>query len=320
MKPKHKPLFGLLLTAALLASAAFVLLDTFVIPRPMPQVQNTTQTLRPTASPASQSAALAASETASVPDANTSADAVLATETSYTGGGLAITIETARAHDTTFYVADIRVDDPLQLKTALAQGTFGRNIKQTTSAMAVENAAILAINGDYYGFRDSGYVIRGGTLYRDTPRRAGDDEALVINSAGDFSIIRESETSAQALLDAGARQVFSFGPGLVVDGQVAVTAADEVSQSKTSNPRTAIAQVAQGHYLILVSNGRTDESAGLSLQQLAQELAARGAVTAYNLDGGGSSTLVFNGKILNAPAGGRGGESERQVSDIVYFG
>lgn len=301
MKPaRRRPPWMILFTAALLGCSVFVLLDAFVIPRPAAQVP----------------AAVSAGEGAGVQEEEPAGEAVV-TATSYEAEGLTITLETTRVYDTTLYVADIYLSDPSLLKTALAGDTYGRNIKAATSAIAAENDAILAVNGDFYGARDTGYVIRGGVLYRDA---AGAGEALVIGADGSFSIVDQGVVSAEDLLAAGARQVLSFGPALVVDGQVAVDGDDEVSKARSSNPRTAIGQVGQGHYIFLVSDGRSDESEGLTLLQMAEELAARGVQTAYNLDGGGSSTLVFNGEVVNNPAGGRGGESERQVSDIVYIG
>lgn len=83
--------------------------------------------------------------------------------------------------------------------------------------------------------------------------------------------------------------------------------------------RTAIGQVSATHYIVIVSDGRTSESAGLSLVELAQEFQERDCTTAYNLDGGGSSTMYFNGKIVNNPTDGRS-FGEREVSDIVYIG
>ena len=87
----------------------------------------------------------------------------------------------------------------------------------------------------------------------------------------------------------------------------------------TSNPRTAIGQISELHYVVIVSDGRTSESTGLSLLELAQEFKDRGCTTAYNLDGGGSSTMYFNGEIVNNPTDGKS-SGEREVSDIVYFG
>lgn len=286
----------------------FVLLDAFVIPKsyavveaPTPDTPDRISTVIEETLTVGTDTAEAASETAEI------------TDHSYSDENIQITVETVQEYDTTFYVADIQLTNPDYLKTALAQNTYGRNIKQTTSGMAADHDAILAINGDYYGFRDSGYVLRNGVLYRDS----GSGDALIIDQEGNFSIADQSEMTTEMIADAW--QIFSFGPALIADGVVQVDESSEVSQSKTSNPRTAIGQVGEGHYIMIVSDGRTDESEGLSLLQLAQEFAEREAVTAYNLDGGGSSTMVFNGTVMNTPTSGRSNR-EREVSDIVYIG
>ena len=71
---------------------------------------------------------------------------------------------------------------------------------------------------------------------------------------------------------------------------------------------------------MVVSDGRTDRSAGLTLYQLAGFLQSLGATTAYNLDGGGSSTMYFNGRVINEPVNHGSTVSERSISDIVYIG
>ena len=68
-----------------------------------------------------------------------------------------------------YFVADVVLDDATRLKNAFADAQFGRNIIAGTSDIAEENDAIFAINGDYYGFRSNGIVIRNGVLYRDEP-------------------------------------------------------------------------------------------------------------------------------------------------------
>lgn len=235
----------------------------------------------------------------------------------YSDENMQISVSKVRAYDTDIYVADIQVSSAEYLKTALAQGSFGRNLKDTTSNMAEEAGAVLAINGDYYGFRDDGYVLRNGVLYRDTASTGTD--ALVVYGDGTMAAVSQDTTSAAQLEESGAWQVLSFGPVLVSDGSLAVTAGDEVDQSMGSNPRTAIGMVSPLHYVVVVSDGRTDGNAGLSLYQLAQVFVDNGAVFAYNLDGGGSTTLYFKGEVLNSPtSGNRSGE--RSVSDIVYFG
>ena len=286
-------LFSLLMVGAV----TFVLLDTFAIQKSVVVVESP--------------AAMAVQETSS-----TQSDPVI-TENSYEDENIKINIETVQKYDSTIYVADIQVSDVSYLKTAFANNTYGRNIKATTSETAAAQNAIFAINGDYYGFRDGGYVLRNGTTYRDTARSAGDDDALVIDNEGNFAIVSESQTSMAALSDNW--QILSFGPGLVENSQITVDSSSEVSQAMTSNPRTAIGQISELHYVVIVSDGRTSESTGLSLLELAQEFKDRGCTTAYNLDGGGSSTMYFNGEIVNNPTDGKS-SGEREVSDIVYFG
>ena len=132
--------------------------------------------------------------------------------------------------------------------------------------------------------------------------------------------VNQSDETASELLKNGAQQVLSFGPTLVENGKVTVSEDAEVGQSQASNPRTAIGQVGKNHYVVVVSDGRTSESTGLSLYQLANVMKKHGATYAYNLDGGGSSTMVLNGKVINNPVGGSGQSSERTVSDMLYFG
>jgi len=117
----------------------------------------------------------------------------------------------------------------------------------------------------------------------------------------------------------GVVNLLAFGPSLVENGEITVDTNSEVGQSMASNPRTAIGIIDENHYIIVVSDGRTSESQGLSLYQLAEVMKSYGVKTAYNLDGGGSSTLYFNGQVINKPTT-NGTISERAVSDIVYIG
>jgi exopolysaccharide biosynthesis protein len=155
-------------------------------------------------------------------------------------------------------------------------------------------------------------------LYQ-TIARSGTSEALVINADGSFEIIDEGSSDAQTLYEEGALQVFTFGPGLIKDGEVSVTSRSEVSKSTLSNPRTAIGMIDTLHYIFVVSDGRTSQSAGLSLLELAEVMQEYGCTEAYNLDGGGSSTMVFNGEVINNPTDGHS-YGERKVSDIIYIG
>ena len=243
------------------------------------------------------------------------------TSDTYSDDKLSIKLKDYTVSGTAVHVAEVKADSASYLKTAFAQGSYGRNVTATTSDIAESVDAILAINGDYYGAQEKGYVIRNGKLYRSTASSGSED--LVIYKDGSFEIINESEVTAEELIAKGAVQTLSFGPALVENGKISVDSDDEVGRAMASNPRTAIGIKSDGTYVFVVSDGRTDESEGLSLLQLAEFMENLGAETAYNLDGGGSSTMVFKGNIVNTPTGGgigNGSGSERKVSDIVYIG
>lgn len=294
--------FASMVFALILAAyTVYAALDTFVIVRVL-----TPDTL-PTATAEASTAPTEAPTTAPI-----SAD------TEYHDDQIDIVLTTMRVENTTVYVADVQIADISLLKTALAGNTYARNLTETTSVQAANAGAILAINGDYYGAQERGYVLRNGVLYRASAQSGTD--ALVIGADGNFRIITEGETSADTLVREGAWQVLTFGPALINDGQVTVSSSDEVGRAMTSNPRTAIGQISEGHYLLVVSDGRTKESTGLSLRQLAELMQSLGAQTAYNLDGGGSSTMVFQGRVVNNPTTNGRSIRERSVSDIVYIG
>ena len=286
---------------ALTVFTGYALLDTFVIPRSYGAVPQTVD--------------IAAEEVQETIRETSVQEEIEHEET--TQDGITVELTEYRENDTTLYVADVWVTDPTQLKTAFANGTYGKNVKDTTSDIADSVDALLAINGDFYGARNSGYVIRNGVLYRSTSSGAED---LVIYEDGSFAIIDEDEVTAEQLLADGAVQVLSFGPALVEDGEIAVTQGEEVGKAMASNPRTAIGICEDGHYVFVVSDGRTDESEGLSLYELAEFLRELGVETAYNLDGGGSSTMVYQGEVVNNPTTSGNSVKERSVSDIVYIG
>ena len=242
------------------------------------------------------------------------------TDSSYKDSNVDINITTIRKNNTTVYVADVKLSDSSYLKTALAYDSFGTNVTEATSSMAGNNNAILAVNGDYYGADRSGYVIKNGVIYRNTVRSDSEYPDLAIYKDGSFKIIYETEVTAEELLADGVVNLFAFGPSLIENGEISVDQNTEVRQAMTKNPRTAIGIVDKNHYILVVSDGRTNESEGLSLYELAEVLKEYGATTAYNLDGGGSSTMYFNGNIVNNPTTNGHNISEREVSDIVYIG
>ncbi|NIK71326.1 phosphodiester glycosidase family protein [Paenibacillus sp. BK720] len=230
-------------------------------------------------------------------------------------------VETGSGSDRiTYYVADVTFNSKMNLLTAFAKDSFGTNITQNTSTIAANNNAVFAINGDYYGFRSDGVVIRNGTVYRDEPARIG----LALFNDGTMKSYDEEETSTDDLLSQGVTNAFSFGPALVTDGEVAGDFSHvEIDKNfgnrsiQNSNPRTGIGMISANHYVFVIVDGRsTGYSRGMTLTEFADLFKELGATEAYNLDGGGSSTMYFMGRVVNNPLG-KG--NERGVSDIIYI-
>ena len=293
----YASVFGLLLTG----SFSYSMLKTFVL-------AETISTVATTSTSTNTATASQAAKTATV------------TDSSYKDDNISINLTETTVNNTQVYIADVTVSSSDYLKTAFAQNVYGTNVTAKTSETAADNNAILAVNGDYYGANSTGYVIRNGVVYRDTVRENSNNGDLAIYKDGSFKIIYEDQISADQLVKDGVVNLLAFGPALVENGEIAVGTNEEVGQAMASNPRTAIGIIDENHYIIVVSDGRTSESKGLSLYQMAEVMKSYGVKTAYNLDGGGSSTLYFNGQVINKPTTGGNKISERAVSDIVYIG
>lgn len=302
MKVLKKPyLYASVLGLLLTSSFTYSMLKTFVLAETISTVSNT-------------------SSTSNTAVASQAAKNAQVTDSSYLDGNISVNLTEKTVNETQVYVADVTLSSADYLKTALAQNSYGTNVTAKTSVMAAENNAILAVNGDYYGANSSGYVIRNGVVYRDSIREDASNGDLAIYKDGSFKIIYEDQLSADQLVQDGVVNLLAFGPSLVENGEISVDTNTEVGQAMSSNPRTAIGIIDENHYIIIVSDGRTSESKGLSLYQMAEVMKSHGVKTAYNLDGGGSSTLYFNGQVINKPTTGGSKISERAVSDIVYIG
>lgn len=248
---------------------------------------------------------------------------VTLTDTSYSDDSSSVTISTVSTGTgddaVTYYVADVVLSDATALRSAFAKDQFGENIIEPTSGIAAAHGAVFAVNGDYYGFRDSGIVIRNGVVYRDEPAREG----LVFYADGRVEVYDETTTSAAELLADGAWNTLSFGPAIVADGAV-VDGIESVEVDTNfgnhsiqgDQPRTAVGVIDENHLVFVVVDGRqSGYSEGVTLTELAAIMTGLGATTAYNLDGGGSSTMYFDGAVVNRPSNG----GERGTSDILYL-
>lgn len=220
-----------------------------------------------------------------------------------------------------YYVIDIHLAKASDLKTAFAHDTFGQHIEDSMSNIAGAHNAAIAVNGDYYGFRSDGIILRNGVIYRNEPSRR---DCYVLYKDGTAEVVKEKDTDAQKLLDAGAWNVFSFGPALLEDGKVCDGLDEEykVDDYNVSisglEPRTVIGYIEPNHYIILAVDGRrANYSRGMNFEMLADVLLELGCKSAYNLDGGSSVTVYENGGIINRPCWWF--SDERGISDIIYI-
>ena len=106
-------------------------------------------------------------------------------------------------------------------------------------------------------------------------------------------------------------------PQLIKNGKIDVSWEKEgASKSffETRHPRTAVAKLKDGKFLMITVDGRSESSGGISLNDLTAYLFELGATDAMNLDGGGSTTMYLDGKVVNHPSDKEG---ERPVSDVL---
>ncbi|MDO4888977.1 MAG: phosphodiester glycosidase family protein [Actinomycetaceae bacterium] len=247
----------------------------------------------------------------------------LVTDTSYTASNGSITIEkatTGSGDDTvTYYVATVDPSDGTAVRSAFANDAYGQNIIEKTSTIAQNNGAIFAINGDYYGFRSSGIIVRNGVAYRDNGTRTG----LAMYRDGTVKIYDETTTTADELVEEGVWNTLSFGPAIVENGEIVSGIEDVEVDTNFGNhsiqgnqPRTLVGAKEDGTLVFVVVDGRNKGySRGVTMTEAAEIMQSLGCETAYNLDGGGSSTMYFNGQVVNQP--GESGK-ERGTSDILY--
>lgn len=219
----------------------------------------------------------------------------------------------------TCYVADLSVKDARELKTCFAQDAFGENIYEKISSMAERCQAVFAVNGDCYGWRDNGIIIRNGELFRDDPARIG----MALYEDGRMQCYEETSTTGQDMISGHAWITFSFGPQLVQNGEVTEGLGKEdrytvdLTEISHHSPRTAIGKIADNHFLFVVVDGRQPGySKGMYLNELADFMKQAGCQEAYNLDGGASAAMYFKGQIVNHPCSASG---ERKVSDCIFI-
>ncbi len=246
------------------------------------------------------------------------------TETGYEDASIRVRVESREEGGVIWHVAFVQIASPTQLRTATAvPGKLTSTKTATVSGMARYNNAVLAFSGD--NFVDdpakTTYEFRMTQKIRAKGNRAKD--VLLIDDQGDFHFFLANANASReehlAALQAEAGKytvvnAYTFGPALVIDGQVRTVSEDYGYNPRGKEPRAAIGQTGPLSYVCVIAEGR-GESSGVSHQELADFMGALGCVQAFNLDGGNSAEMVFGETIYKGMPGGK----ERSLSDMIYF-
>ncbi|MEA4915578.1 MAG: phosphodiester glycosidase family protein [Christensenella sp.] len=229
----------------------------------------------------------------------------------YADDNLRIVITEHHTDNAVYFVADFWLRDIHSFLTAFAHNKF-KGGYEMPDTMANRAGAILAISGDSCGSSTDGIVIRNGDLYRDT--KSGDVCILYLD--GTMESYYEQDFDLDAAIARGAYQGWSFGPKLIDNGQIpgSYNTTDVIINDRA--PRAAIGYYEPGHYCLVTVDGRQgDYSRGMNLDELAQAMIDLGCKDAYNLDGGQSVMMIFQGQIIGKPY-----KDGRVISDIIYLG
>lgn len=212
------------------------------------------------------------------------------------------------------YIAKVKLFDPGAVKVVLGQDKLGSG--ETTSSAVSRTGAILGVNGG--GFYPSGdqilplgnTVVDGKFVNGFIPSN-GDIVFAGISRDGDLigGIFYDEESLTRLKPEQGV----SFLPVLIRNGHPQAVPKE---WETTKQPRTIIGEYANGDFILIVVDGRqSDWSSGVTLERLQYKLAELGVKEGYNLDGGGSSTMVFKGKVLNRPSDG----NQRAVANNIVI-
>lgn len=240
------------------------------------------------------------------------------TADSYEDASLSVKMEKRNIDGVRYDIAWIKVASPTQLRTAIA-GQPNEVVAEKPGRMARSVNAVVAINGDFYVQRQDGLIYRQGQAFRYALNPEKD--VLVIDDQGDLHVFLNGEnqtTELLSFLQSGRTIVnaFTFGPAIVKDGQAIPLPATYQTRfdSAIRAPRTVIAQTGPLEYVFVEAEGRNDVSKGVTTDQMGEFMVSLGVQTAYCMDGGNSSIMLFGGRYYDSNYA----DSEREQSDIIY--
>ena len=237
------------------------------------------------------------------------------TDTEYEDPTLRFTIETGRREECDYWIVNIEIKDPSQLRTASADGWDSSGVAPGTR-MAQRMNAVLAINGDYFSYKGHDYVVRQGVTYLNHLR--GNRDILVIDEDGDFhGYMAPDRGDIPDQID-GKKIInaFSFGPLLVLDGKIRQGGYSIAMSEDVGCQRMALAQTGPLQYRVICCAAPRRGSKGMTLEKFRNFVAEMKDIQiAYNLDGGDSTVLIINGQKITDVEN----PNTRDLADIIYF-
>lgn len=209
------------------------------------------------------------------------------------------------------YMAKVKLHDPKAVKLVLSGDTVGHR-GETTSAAAKRTKALLAINAGGFAKGDDGLLYPMGITVVDGVVKTyyrTDLSMIGFNSSG--NLVGGDVTSREEIADLDIQQGATFVPTLLKGGKKLDIPSRYAGRKE---PRTLIGHFSNGDLLFVVIDGRQKESSGVTLEEAQDKLLEFNVRDAYNLDGGGSSSFVYNGKVMNSPSDG---QERRVVSNFI---
>lgn len=241
------------------------------------------------------------------------------TENSYQSQNLYIEITSFRQDNSDVYVADIYVRSLDCLQRGFGGGKWKKK-QEHVKKIAQNYGAVLALTGDNSQNFTAGWVVANGDILRKT-KNSKRDLCLIYNT-GEMVTLKAADIDHQKITEEMDQlwQSFLFGPVLLDENGKSM---DKFNTNVgVANPRAVIGYYEPGHYCLVQIDGRKTKSQlesgkynlGMTMKQTSALMEQLGCTAAYNLDGGQSAVLWFNGKNISNPY--KGG---RSVMDAVLI-